>query len=171
MGIYNVQIVGLRDLLGRFASMRDAGVVAIQLEEARGLAEVVQDVYRRHAPRSAKGGHKHFADGLDAAAAASEVGFAIELTTDDPELRRWLTEGTGVYAGHGRIYPTGTHKALGPIFDWPPGGSGPLWFSSIAGMEGSAWEEDALAEVEPLVESVGRSIGIRVVEGLSGGAE
>lgn len=168
MGVYDVHIVGLRDLLGRFASMRNEGLVAIQLEEAEALASVIEDVYRRHAPRSQKG-HAHFADTLHAEAEATDAGFSLELTTDDPELREWLAEGTGIYAGHGRI-TSHSGGPMGPIFDWAPGGSGPLWFYSIRGMPANPWEATARDEVEPLVEDMGGRIGVRVVAGLSGGA-
>ena len=169
--VFHVDIVGLRDLMGRFASMSSVGLVAIQLEEAEAMAGVIEDVFRTQAPRSRgpAGGRKspgHFSEGIVAESATATGGFEISVTTDNPQLRTWLAEGTGEYGPTGqRIYPLYA-QAMGPVYSWI-GGQGPLFFSSIAGMPPNPWEEEALAEVEPLVDELGSKIGVRVVQGLS----
>lgn len=168
---FHITVVGLRDLQGRFASLRDTELAAMQLEEAERTAKTLEEVFRRHAPKSTSppaGGHQHFAEGITGQAVATGTGFEITLTTDNPDLRRWLAEGTGVYGPRGaRIYPRHA-SALGPIFGWAPGGSGPLWFTSIAGMKAQPWEAEADAEAAPFGEKMGNLIGSRVVLHLSG---
>lgn len=166
------QILGLRDTKMRFASMRDGGLVAIQLEEAKRTAETVEDVYRRRAPRGQKASTDtgvHFYQTISGHAVTTEVGFEITVDTSNPQLRKWLAEGTGIYAGHDRITPNRPGGVLGPIRSWVGGGgSGPFFFASIAGMPAQPWEHDAREEAEPLVREVGGRIGRRVVEGLAG---
>lgn len=83
--IYDVQIIGLRDLKGRFRRMLEADLVAIQLEETRLLATAVEDVFRRNAPRGQKASKDEdnrpgpFRDTITAVAAATETGFQIQV--------------------------------------------------------------------------------------------
>jgi hypothetical protein len=165
-----VDIVGLRALNGRFASVRDHGLLAIQLEEAGATAKVVEDIYRRRAPRGQKLSTDtpgHFFEGIHAHAGLVGTSVEMEVTTNNPKLRGWLAEGTGVYAGHGRIYPKRS-KALGPIRSWTKGGgSGPFFFRSIAGMKAQPWEQRAADEAAPFIITMGNRIGHRVVLALA----
>lgn len=165
-----VDIIGLRNLRGHFASMLDHELVAIQFEEATAMADVIEQIFRRRAPRGEKISTKtgqHFYEGIKAQATAEGFGFSIEVDTDNPDLRRWLAEGTGVYAGHGRIYSS-TGGPLGPIGSWSKGGgSGPYFFHSIAGMRPNPWEKDADDEAAPFAQELGRRIGQRVVVALA----
>lgn len=165
----SVDIIGLRDLRGRFAAMLDEELVAIQFEEATAMADVIEQIFQRRAPRGEKTSTetgRHFYEGIKAQATAEGFGFSIEVDTDNPNLRRWLAEGTGIYAGQGRIYAS-SGGALGPITSWSKGGSGPYFFRSIAGMEANPWEKDADEEAAPFAVELGRRIGQRVVVALA----
>jgi hypothetical protein len=169
-----VDIVGLRDLKGRFRSMLDGELVAIQLEEAERMARSIQEVFRTHAPRGAKVSKDRpgrFFESIHGQAEASGVGFTIQVETTDPDLAKWLREGTGIYGPRGaRIFPIQA-KAMGPVRSWAPGaGSGPYFFASIAGMPAQRWEEAAFAEAAPLSAALGGRIGRRVTQHLTGGA-
>lgn len=168
-----VDIVGLRDLRGRFASLRDAVLLEIQTQEADALAKTMEEIYRRYAPRSR--GHtatgRHFFEGLRGEAMATPVGFQVSVSTDNAQLRGWLKTGTGIYGPTGRrIYPRRA-KAMGPVFNWlhPAGGTGPFWFRSIAGMHANPWEDQAQAEALPLAVAMGARIGTRMTRYLAHG--
>jgi hypothetical protein len=187
--IARIDVRGLRDLRGRFASLADRKLAEIQMEEARNTAQTVQQIYRRRAPRSR--GHSasglHFFEGLNAYAVEVGGGFQITVTTDRPDLRRWLAEGTGLYGPLGRrIYPTHVSARMyahGPhagqprpaalqFFNWisPAGGTGPFYFRSIRGMHPNPWEVDAAVEAVPFAQKMGGLIGERaaryVAEGI-----
>jgi hypothetical protein len=169
--LITVDIKGLRNLKGEYQSMLNGGVVAIQLEIAEEAAQVIRDIYRHHAPRGQKVSTdtaRHFYEGISGSAEAHEKGFTIQVETDNPDLRKWLAEGTGIYAGHGRIYPK-TGRALGPVRSWAKGGGGgPFFFRSIKGMPANPWEKEADAEATPFAIEIGRRIGARVTVGLAG---
>ncbi len=97
--MFHIDIVGLRNARGRFERMSvGGGLVALQLERAAILAEQVGEEARRLAPRarrhSDESGRQPFWESLSAAATPEPTGFRIELHTDQPDLRRWLREGT-----------------------------------------------------------------------------
>lgn len=155
----DIQIVGLRDIMGRFASVADHEMMEIQLGEAEKLAMTIEDVYRENAPRGETG---KFRAGLTARATPSGVGFELAVETDDPQLRDWLKEGTGVAGPLGRRIVPKSAKMM-RWFSWAGHGGGPFFARSTAGMKPNPWEEHALAEVEPLIDVVGSSIGQKVV--------
>lgn len=169
-----VEIRGLRNLRGRFAAMSERVLLEIQTVEAESLAKTVEEIYRHYAPRSR--GHSasglHFFEGIHGRAVttlATRSGFQVNLSTDNPQLRGWLKHGTGIYGPRGqRIYPQRA-KALGPIFNWIPMGTGPFWFASIAGMPPNPWEERAAVEARVLAASVGSRIGVRMTRYLAHG--
>lgn len=170
--LIHIEILGLRDLRGRFAALGDAELLALQLEEAAVVGKTLEEIYQRHAPKARKASSSHreagpFWSTIHARAKATGTGFEIDVETSDPTLRRWLADGTGVYAGNGRIYPKRA-KALGPITGWVHA-SGPAYFASIAGMPPNPWEDMASHEAAPFAEVMGNRIGNRVTAILAGG--
>lgn len=164
-----IDISGLRDLQGRLASFQNYKAVEIQLAEASRTARVVQDIYRTRAPRSRGAGSGiHFYQGLEAQARVSGNGFEITLTTTEPELRRWLGEGTGIYGPTGQVIKPKSAKALGPIFN-SIAGPGPNWFRSVKGMKPQPWEDEAEAEAVPFVDQMGSIIGNHMARYISEG--
>jgi hypothetical protein len=161
--VIEFHIEGLRELNGRFASMRDGELVAIQLEEAKTAAATLQEIYRRWAPKSRKvsqaEGHTHFAEGLTAEAAATDVGFEIHISTSDPLLRKWLAEGTAAH----EINPRHPMEAL----FWPQAAH-PYARVHHPGTRPNPWEEMARLEAESLAHEVGRRIGQRVAAFIAG---
>lgn len=160
--MYRVEIVGLRDLRGRFASMATRNLWEIQLAEAEAVATVIEDVYRRHAPRSrgtSRDKPTHFFEGLDARATPSLKGFEINLTSDDPTLRGWLRQGTAPHL----ILPRRPAFAL----FWPHA-MHPVARVNHPGTRPNPWEDRAYEEVRPLVDVVGNRIGVRVMHSLAG---
>jgi hypothetical protein len=159
---YRVEIQGLRDLQGRFAAMTAGGLRELQMVEAASLATVIEDVYRRHAPRSArlpKNKPHHFFEGLTATASMGPGGFEIQTETDDPQLARWLSEGT-----HAHIILPVEKQAL-----WWPSAAHPVRMVHHPGTRANPWAIAAYLEVRPLAEAAGNRIGVRVVQSLAGG--
>lgn len=158
---YQVEIIGLRDLLGRFSAMIGGELLEIQMAESEGLATVIEDVFRRHAPRSrgtSRDKPRHFYEGIEARAKMGAGGFGIDVTTDDPLLRRWLSMGTAPHV----IRPV-EKRAL-----WWPTARHPVKLVHHPGTQANPWEVLAYVEVRPLVLKVGNTIGHRVVQGLAG---
>lgn len=168
---WRIDVKGLRDLNGRFASFKDTKLAEIQLEEARSLGRTARDVYRTYAPRSALGSTSsgmHFRDSFGSSASLTGSGFRVEVKTSQPTLAMWLREGTGIYGPlHHLIFPR-TAKALGPVFNWFPkgggGGSGPFWFRFIRGMKPNPWELEAEAEIGPLADETASRIGVKAAD-------
>jgi len=171
-----VDIQGLRDLQGRFASFLDRGLADIQLEEARKLARTAADSYKAYAPRSALGASRtglHFRDSFSGSASITEDGFRVEVSTSQAQLAGWLREGTGIYGpAHHFITARDPAKMMGPIFNWFPrdtstfrrGGAGPFWFRRIRGMRPNPWELEAEAEASALADGTASYIGVRIVD-------
>lgn len=165
----SINVLGLRDLRGRFASMTNHGLVEIQAEELELAGKEIERVFRERAPHGSGASGEHFFQTIHAEVSVAGFGFTMAVTTSNPRLRGWLAEGTGEYAGHGRIYPVAA-RAMGPITDWAFGSAGgPYFFSSIAGMPARPWEEPARLAAIPLAEHTGSRIGQRVVVKLGTG--
>jgi hypothetical protein len=159
--MFQVDVVGLRALDGRFDSMINRELVAIQMEEARAGGDVLLDMYKDQAPEG-EGGDGHFKDSFHLTVLEEGFGFSIAIETSQPQKREWLKHGTGIYGPRGeRIRPTHS-KAL--AFTW----QGQDWvLASIAGMKPNPWELKAEAMVAPFAVMMGNKIGHRVVAGLS----
>lgn len=163
-----VFIPGIRALSGRFARMADRGLVELQTANAEALAAEVEGIFRAAAPHGGRGESESFAGGLRAELTAEAKGFTISLTTNQPNLRRWLREGTGIYGPtHERIYP---RQATVLAFHWPnapagitPGKDGRYYFRSIAGMPANDWEDRARELAAPLLVRLGNRIGVETV--------
>lgn len=160
--VLSFQIISARDAAGRFARA-SAELTSASLDEAARLAVTLTEVYREWAPRSSPEASRtgiHFRDSFSGLAEPNSSGFSVKISTNQGQLAEWLRQGTGVWAGHGRIYPKRA-KALGPIFNWV-GGTGPNWFRSIRGMPANPWEDLAFEDSKPLVEQAAKQIGSRV---------
>ncbi len=166
-----VEIKGLRELNGRFASMLDHELVAIQLEEATAIGTALEDIFRRHAPRGRKVSKddtaEHFYQTITARASPTVAGFEVQVSTRNPDLRRWLAEGTGLY-GPRREVIRPTHGSVLVWRSWPGHGSGPFAARWVRGMKAQPWEEGARLEAAPLATDLGRRIGRRVTMRLAG---
>lgn len=168
---WRVDIQGLRDLQGRFASFKSEGLAQIQLDEAKSLARTAAEIYRAYAPKSAMGavsGGMHFRDSFSGGASLTGSGFRVEVKTSKPTLAMWLREGTGLFGPlHHLIFPK-TAKALGPVFNWFPagggGGAGPFFFHHIKGMKPNPWELAAQAEAAQLADSAASHIGVKAAQ-------
>lgn len=171
--VFHLETQGWRDAQGRFTRASDT-LVAASLEEAGKLAHTAVQTYRTWAPRSrpeASATGIHFRDTFSSTVTPTSGGFRIDVMTTEGQLATWLREGTGVYAGRGRIYPRHTNikhgrnvAALGPIFNWTPKGTGPFWFRSIAGMRANDWEQKAFADMLPLAERAANQVAVKVKE-------
>jgi hypothetical protein len=157
-------IPGLRAFSGRFAAMADRGLAEIQLTNAERLAEDLQVIYRDTAPRGERPESQSFQGSLEARAEASLDGFAIRLGTTQPDLRRWLKEGTGIYGPRGvPIVPINS-----TVLHWTDSG-GEHFARSVRGMPANDWEVRAHALAEPLLAVMGNKIGVQVIVKLAGG--
>ena len=173
--VIDVRIAGLRDARGRFASMRDRGLVKEQERAAAELAAAAAALYRRHAPRSkdAHGG-EHFADTIEGRAHVVRTGFQVMVDTPKSYLRELLKHGTGSVGD-------GTHRGQGPDGEivpkaqddprarlrWTAGGA-EIFARMVKGMKANPWEERAAAEASPLIADAGNKIGRAIVRGLEG---
>ncbi len=161
--MYQVDIVGLRALDGKFDSMMNRELVAIQMEEARAGGDVLADLYKREAPEG-EGPGPHFNESFYLNVLEEGLGFSVAIETSQTDKRGWLKHGTGIYGplGH-RIYP---REAAALAFTW----QGEQWvLASIAGMKPNPWEVRAEAMAAPFAVMMGNKIGHRVVAGLSQG--
>ncbi len=157
----SVEILGLRDARGRFASMTDGGLRAICLENARQLAELVQARMQDAAPHGkAPLTEEHpdpFYTSIHAAADETAGGFEIQVTTDQPDIAGFIR------SGHSDIYPTNA-RAL----HWKELGGGDVFAMHVGPYPPNPWEEQAVSEMQPLVETLGNRIGVQVTENLGG---
>lgn len=159
--LLQVDILGLRDLRGRFAKMVDYELREIQMEAAEAMAAAVQHIYQANAPR---GKTDKFMESIGGEALWTGSGFLVSITTQEGQLREWLSEGTGIFGPNAqRIYPTNS-----PVMVWE-GEDGELVFAaSTQGMEANDWEVYASLEAAPLVLINGSKIGVQVIGRLAG---
>lgn len=148
----------LRNILGQWAKLRDTDVLARVQEALAGIGTTALEIARRHAPGDDGGAFKH---GLSVTP-YGDTGFAI--ISNNPQLLNWLRNGTGIYAGNGRIYPTSARVMVWEASRWarapiPPNYMGLYVFASIAGMKKNLWEQDAWAEIQPQIDAPLRSLG------------
>jgi hypothetical protein len=160
--LFNLEIIGLRDALGRFASMRDKELLEIQMLHAEQLANEFAGLYQGLAPKGQTG---NFARSIEATAFPTARGFVVEVQTEMGNVAQWLRQGTGIYGPfHQRIYPK-VAKAL--AFEW----LGQHWvLGSVAGMRPNPWEQEADLAAISMGEVMGNRIGVRVVQRLAGQA-
>lgn len=163
--LVQVDILGLRDLRGRFARLADVEMREIQLVAAEAAGEDVKRVYQYWAPKSKEqhtGDRERFWQGIESEVWWSGHGFAVAITTQDPQLRRWLAEGTGVYGPVGEpIVPT-DHDFL---HFWIDGEE--IFTQQVAGMEPNDWEVFAALESAPIMLESGNRIGRGVIASLT----
>jgi hypothetical protein len=151
-------ILGLRDLRGRFAKMLDYELQEIQMVAAEALANDIKLVYQANAPR---GKTDKFMEGIAGEAVWTGTGFLVTITTQDPQLRQWLAEGTGIFGPHAQIIDPGH------VMVWE-GDDGPVFAMTTQGMEPNDWEVYASMEAAPLLLINGNKIGSEVVTRLAG---
>jgi hypothetical protein len=163
------KVVGARGLLGRWETAKLA-TTAVMAAEAEALSHQVLDSYREAVPFNAERAGEHFRDTLEVSVKPHTGGFAMELRTSRPDVRRWMAEGTGVFG------PTGTRitPKNGPVlaFVWPghsDRGDGMVFFRSVAGMQPIEWEKAAVDHARPLISALGGKIGARVAHVLAHG--
>lgn len=135
----------LRDIKGRFASLRDGAALdfvrmRLSLAAYRALATA-----QRYAPKDTGA----FANGLGLVN-YGENGFAI--ISDNPKLLEWLRSGTGIYGSRGeRIVPTNARALV--FSQWraaamAPNFRGAYAFASVRGMAANPWEQSALEAIQ-----------------------
>jgi hypothetical protein len=153
----SVEILGLRDARGRFAAMTDGGLQAICLENAKEIAELIQARMQEAAPHGTAPlqGREPFYSSIHAETSGSASGFEIQVTTDQPDIAGFIR------SGHGDIYPVNA-RAL----HWVAGGD--VFAMHVGPYPPNPWEEQAVSEMQPLVETLGNRIGVQVTENLGG---
>lgn len=133
-------IVGLADATGDLVKLNAAMKTEMWMA-ADDLSRKCQDIYEELAPKRTGA----FAASMRGTSTKTNEGFLVQVGTNMAQLEMWLREGTGLYGPlRHRIYPVRA-QAMGPVYDWPSVGSGPLWFASIAGMHSNPWEIKAAA--------------------------
>ena len=109
----SLSIPGLRNLQGRFASMRSTGLRELQTLHAQELGSELEKLYQERAPHGETG---NFSRSIHGNASWTGLGFKVKISTENGDLARWLREGTGIYGPRGqRIRPV-NGKAL--AFNW-----------------------------------------------------
>lgn len=158
-------IHGLRDALGRFASMSDADLLVRRFAHAEELAHEVSEIYRRNAPRSKeqrseKEEREPFAESIHGEAHLGGAGFLVGMMTAQPELAGWLKHGTRPHL----IEPR-QKKAL----HWTSSG-GDFFAKSVQhpGTSPNKWEEKAYEEAAIVMREHGNKIGSHVTRYLAG---
>lgn len=163
-----MEVVGLRELRGKFEELAGGGLRAIELSLARKWGGEIRDIYREAAPRSATawgtpGNRSPFWRTIGyQSSEAGAVAFEITIQTTNGKLRTWLKEGTGIFGPRGApIVPT-TAGALS--FDW----RGRHWvLKSVKGMKPNPWEDEAYAEALPLAQAMNAEIAQMVLAALT----
>lgn len=117
-----------------------SGGKAVMAEHGNAIARDAQDIYRMAAPKRTG----RFAAGLSARSESAGDGFKIEVTTDNPQLRGWIKEGTGEKRPR-------TAKALyGEGFAHPVAKTGPT--------KPNDWEQSAESRTRDRVGQEGKAI-------------
>lgn len=161
-----VEIVGARDVAGRFARLH--GELAVHLyERAAVMAGEIERRYREAAPKSdlgigAYGDHRPstFADSIHGVAMPSERGFEISVTTGQPDLARFLNEGTGPHPIDARNASVLANRDTGDVF-------GPH-VNHPGSHKHDGWQDRVAEEVEPMAREEGNRIGAWVESRLGG---
>jgi hypothetical protein len=153
----DIHILGLRDAMGRFASMRDVGLREIQTQETEEAGRVLEAIYHSHAPEGATG---KFRDSFHSKVDVTGSGFSLSLETEYPDIREYLRMGTKPHMPPvDAITPWAEMMGIDP---WALAMS-----ISVNGTMANPWEDDAASEAEPIVSEYGNRIGVRMVEGLT----
>lgn len=158
--LFSIEMSGLRDALGRYASMANGGVSRVALTRGKLLAEEVEKVFRHAAPESGRTIKRRylqtFQDSIYADFEASGGGgtighFDIEVDTTQGDVADFLRAGS--------FEISSGDKALQWFDRWgaehivPVGQQPVLWFTRHRD-----WEEEAEAEAAILIDATGRSI-------------
>lgn len=160
--VLGVTIPGLRDMRGRFASMALGGLVEIQRVNAEEAALALEALYKAAAPA---GQTLKFKASIHGAARVTATGFEIVVETDEPDVEKWLREGTGIFGPyHHRIVPVSAPLL---VFFWPKVGK-LIFASSVKGMPPNPWRQRANLVAHPVATTMGNKIGVQVVHDLAG---
>jgi hypothetical protein len=160
--VLGVQIPGLRDMRGRFASMALEGLVEIQRIHAEEAALTLTELYKAAAP---EGETRKFKGSIHGTARVTATGFEILVETDEPDVERWLREGTGIFGPrHHRIVPV---SAPILVFFWPKVGK-LVFAASVKGMPPNPWRQRANLVALPVAILMGNRIGVQTVHRLAG---
>jgi|GEM_PF-7020812 len=132
----------LRNLAGQFA--KSSEVLDLARSRISTVAYRALSIAQNLAPRDTGA----FASGLSLMDYGTN-GFAI--VSNNPFLLQWLREGTGVYAGKGRITPVNARAMV--FTEWrgammAANFRGAYAFTSIAGMAANPWEMTAQFEIK-----------------------
>ncbi|MGH2870135.1 MAG: hypothetical protein ACRDNK_21515, partial [Solirubrobacteraceae bacterium] len=164
--LFDLDMVGLRDAIGRYASMTSNPVlVEIQAEAARTLADQLKTAFHDAAPYrvtppgelAAKGEHLHFRDSFSTDTVVTPRGFEIDVDTSEGNVAGYLRAGA---------YPISSPfgQAL-RFFEYPSAGSPsgevvipPRWQPVHWFTVHERWEEAALRASGPLIQAAGGRI-------------
>jgi hypothetical protein len=167
--VITVEIIGLRDLQGRFAAATDGGLVARLQEEAVVMSGEMARAFSAAAPRSSKprDGHTPFADSMHGEAMRTATGFEVGVRSDQGELARMIREGTPpheIWAG------AFTGKSGAKVLYFEIDGEA-IMRAHVhhPGTRPNLWEHRAIAAVDPIITFMGNRIGARVMRDLAGG--
>jgi hypothetical protein len=161
---FGLDIVGLRNMRGRFEKMgSDGELLRIQMESAESLSQKIAYEASVLAPRSATApeeGRTRFADSFTGHAEATGTGFKVSLETSQGDLRTWLREGT-------KPHDIVAVNASALHFEVK---GNEVFARSVhhPGTKASDWEDRLKAMVFPLAREEGGKIGSRLVKGLAG---
>jgi hypothetical protein len=146
--------------MGRFAAMSDGGIQEIALANAEQLAQQIQAVMQAKAPHGSAplaDGREPFYQSIKAEAKGSPAGFTISVETDQGDVANFIR------SGHGDIYPVNA-KAL----HWVAAGGEDVFVTHVGPLAPNPWEQEAISELQPLVEVAGNKIGVEVTDNLGG---
>ena len=161
---FGLDIVGLRNMRGRFEKMgSDGELLRIQLESAESLSQKVAYEASVLAPRSKtprEDGSVPFADSFTGHAAPTGKGFEVTLETSQGDLRTWLREGT-------KPHDIVAVNASALHFEVK---GNEVFARSVhhPGTRPNDWESRLKDMVFPLAREEGGKIGSRLVKGLAG---
>ncbi len=153
---------GLTDLIARVQEARSI-LPQLLVDAAQSAGDAVVDELSSASPHGQGGGSPlpgdssgHLAESFYAVAEQQSDTAVVEVRTSQPLKLQYVTEGTGVYVGKGRIVPT-TKKAL-----YWPGAEHP--YRSVAGQRANDFVSPVLADATDTVAGEVQT----VVEELSG---
>lgn len=158
-----MSMVGFRDTQGRFASASDHSLVAFVAAEGELLRTDLEHIYRTLAPHgSGERTRAPFAASIEAGLTRTSAGFALEVGTDQGELRSWITDGT-------KAHPITPVDKLALAFTSARYGDLVLASVQHPGTRPNPWEDDAQAAALRLLEERGAPLCARMERVLTRG--